>query len=243
MQVCEGAIELVGVVLGGAASGATGLAFPLVAGPFLLAVNAPPKAVALMALCSMTCQFSSMALLRQTVPFRLSPWLIGGGLAGVPVGSALLAQSDPAIVRICLGALIAGSGFWACCQPTVALPRPASWRQEAIVGLCGGVTGGLAGASALLPAIWCARRGWTKEYQRAITQPYVLVMQALSLALLWRLGAVDPSVLVSYLELLGPLILGIAVGVTVFKALPTRLLARAVVALAAMSGLALLLGA
>jgi hypothetical protein len=68
-------------------------------------------------------------------------------------------------------------------------------------------------------------------------------MQALSLALLWRLGAVDPSVLVSYLELLGPLILGIAVGVTVFKALPTRLLARAVVALAAMSGLALLLGA
>jgi uncharacterized membrane protein YfcA len=95
----------------------------------------------------------------------------------------------------------------------------------------------------VLPAIWCARRGWTKEYQRAITQPYVLVMQALSLALLWRLGAVEPSMLVTYLKLVGPLILGTAVGVTVFKALPTRLLTRAVVALAALSGLALLLGA
>jgi hypothetical protein len=88
----------------------------------------------------------------------------------------------------------------------------------------------------------CARRGWTKECQRALTQPYVLAMQALSLVLLWHFGALGWALLVTYLELLVPLLIGISVGVAVFKALSTQLVTRAVIALATLSGLALLTG-
>lgn len=235
-------MELVGVLLGGAASGATGLAFPLIAGPFFLAVNASAPAVALLAMCALTCQCFSIALLRGIVAFRVSFWLIGGGVFGVPLGSALLVAADARLVRICLGLLIVAAALWSWRGSAVAAARPLSSTQEAIVGLCGGVTAGLVGASAVIPAIMCARRGWTKECQRALTQPYVLAMQALSLVLLWHIGALGWALLATYLKLLVPLLIGIGIGVAVFKAVSTRLVTRAVIALATLSGLALLVG-
>jgi uncharacterized membrane protein YfcA len=235
-------MELTGAMLGGAASGATGLAFPLIAGPFFLAVDGSARAVALLAMCALTSQFFGIALLRRVVAFRVSYWLIGGGVFGVPLGSALLIAADEHLVRLCFGGLIMAAALGSWRVPAAAVARPFSSLQEAVVGLCGGVTAGLVGASAVIPAVMCARRGWTKECQRALTQPYVLVMQALSLALLWHFGALGRTLLVSYLELLLPLLIGIGIGVAVFKALSTQLVTRAVIALATLSGLALLVG-
>ena len=242
MLTHQTAMELAGVMLGGAASGATGLAFPLIAGPFFLAVNASAQAIALLAICSLTGQFVSIALLRRSVAFRVSLRLIGGGVFGVPLGSTLLITADPHIVRICFGVLIMAAGLWSWRGSAAAAALPFSSLQEAVVGLCGGVTAGLVGASAVIPAIMCARRGWTKEGQRALMQPYVLTMQALSLVLLWHFGAFGWTLLVTYLQLLVPLLIGIGIGVAVFKASSTQLVTRAVITLAMLSGLALLAG-
>src|SRR5579864_7752732 len=103
---------IVGVLFAGAVSGATGVALPLIAGPVFLMVYVPVEAVALTALCSITGQLFSMALLRRAIVFELHPRLMASGLLGVPLGSVLLTGLSPSMVHLSLGALIVLGGVW-----------------------------------------------------------------------------------------------------------------------------------
>ena len=43
---------------------------------------------------------------------------------------------------------------------------------EAVIGLAGGVLGGLAGLSGVLPTVWAALKGWPKEERRIVFQAF-----------------------------------------------------------------------
>ena len=165
---------VVGIFVAGGVSGATGVALPLIAGPLFLLSYSPVEAVALTALCSITGQVSSIALLRRAIAFEFRLPLLAAGLLGAPLGSALLTRLAPSMVHYTLGALIVLGGMWGLFQPAAHTPRPANIGGELFVGLTGGLTVGLAGTSAVVPALWCAWRGLSKEQQRAIMQPYIL---------------------------------------------------------------------
>jgi Sulfite exporter TauE/SafE len=145
---------IIGILVAGAVSGATGVALPLIAGPIFLMTFAPVEAVALTALCSITGQLFSMALLRRAIVFEFRARLMLAGLLGVPLGSALLTRLSPSMVHLSLGALIVLGGVWGLFQPTSREPRPAGRADELLVGLTGGLT---AGWSA--PPPWCPRSG------------------------------------------------------------------------------------
>jgi hypothetical protein len=232
-----------GVFFAGFVSGLSGLAFPLIAGPIFLIVDPAPKAAALTAICSFTGQLFSIALLHQTIAYELRLPLIAAGLAGVPIGSTLLTRSDPHLVRFALGLLIVLSGGWrllgARARARIAC-APSVWR-EAVVGLVGGLTGGLAGTSSVVPAIWCAARGLDKSRQRAITQPFILVMQTALLASLWGWGALDQNIARQYVDFVLPLLAGIGLGVVGFRALSSQAVTRLVMVVGAVSGFALLM--
>jgi uncharacterized protein len=50
-----------------------------------------------------------------------------------------------------------------------------------------GLTGGLAGFPGSFVTIWCSMRGWDKLQQRAVYQPYILIMQIVTiLSLQWQ---------------------------------------------------------
>jgi uncharacterized membrane protein YfcA len=54
------------------------------------------------------------------------------------------------------------------------------------VGLMGGILGGAASLSGVLPTMWCAMRGWAKDEKRAVLQIFnitILGVTATSLAL------------------------------------------------------------
>jgi hypothetical protein len=55
---------------------------------------------------------------------------------------------------------------------------------NAAVGALGGLTGPLAAFPGAFVTIWCGARGWDKTVQRSIYQPYILVMQLLTLGAL-----------------------------------------------------------
>src|SRR5579864_592893 len=103
---------IIGILAAGAISGATGVALPLIAGPVFLMAYAPVEAVALTALCSITGQLFSMALLRRAIVFELHPRLMASGLLGVPLGSVLLTRLSPSMAHLSLGALIVLGGVW-----------------------------------------------------------------------------------------------------------------------------------
>ena len=181
-----------GVFVAGVVSGTTGLAFPLISGPIFLLIYAPPQAVALTAMCSLTGQFFSTALLRQSINYEMRLPLIAGGLLGVPLGTVLLNHCDYHLVHCVLGGLIVISALGGLLlHKTAPTPQPSSPLSEIVVGLSGGLTGGLVGASSVVPAIWCAARGLSKQKQRAITQPYIIGMQMASLMSLLSFGKLD----------------------------------------------------
>ncbi len=230
-----------GIFVASMISGVSGLAFPLIAGPIFLLVDPACEAVALTAMCSLTGQLLSIALLRRSIAYEFRMPLITAGLLGVPVGSALLSTCNSHLVRIVLGALIVISGLWRSLQVEPRTPRPSSLLSEAVVGAAGGLTGGLVGASSVVPAIWCATLGLDKGRQRAVTQPYILTMQAASLLSMWAWGALDRHIIGQYTGFLLPVLAGVSLGVTAFHTLSSHAATRVVMAVVTASGFALLL--
>ena len=230
-----------GIFAAGAVSGATGVALPLIAGPIFLMTFPPVEAVALTALCSITGQLFSMSLLCRAIAFEFRARLMVAGLLGVPLGSAFLTRLSPSMVHLSLGALIALGGVWGLFQPTSRDPRPVGRADELLVGLTGGLTAGVVGASAVVPALWCAWHGLSKERQRAIMQPFILAMQFASLISLTIWGSPGGTLFNDYGMVVVPLLIGVGGGVACFHFFPSTVVTRAVLSLVTLSGLALLL--
>jgi uncharacterized membrane protein YfcA len=231
---------LAGIAVAGAVSGISGLAFPLIAGPIFLLIYPAPEAVALTAMCSLTGQLFSIALLWRVIGYEFRAPPIAAGLLGAPLGSALLCGFNPHCVRVVLGALIVLSGLWRSLRVEARVKRTPSLVSEVLVGLTGGLTGGLVGASSVVPAIWCAASGLDKSHQRAVTQPYILAMQAASLISLWAWGALDRNILGQYADFVLPVLVGIGLGVAGFRSLSSSAATRVVMGVVTASGLSLL---
>jgi uncharacterized protein len=117
---------------------------------------------------------------------------------------------------------------------------------DALAGAAGGITGGLAAFPGACVTIWCGLQGWAKERQRAVFQPYILLMQAAALAWMqllpaapgggaWRVGLGEAA------SFLPPALLGTLCGLSLFHRLSDRQFGLAVNLLLIASGAALML--
>lgn len=232
-------ISSIGVLVAAIVSGATGLAFPLIATPIFLFDYAPPQAILITSLCSLSGQLLSIWLLRQTVTYEFRLPLILAGLFGVPFGTFALLWCDAGIIRFGLGGLLAICGAWrlsgggrgglrVCCS-------------ERVIGVCGGLCGGMFGVSSAIPSIWLAMSGLDKTKQRAILQPYIIAVQCASLIALLYNRAFTATVWIALEQYLLPLIAGIFIGTFSFRLFSSEAYARVVSGLVMLSGFALFL--
>ena len=53
---------------------------------------------------------------------------------------------------------------------------------DAAAGFLGGVTGGAAAFPGAFVTIWCGFKGWSKEKQRGLYQPFILIVQLAAIA-------------------------------------------------------------
>src|SRR3954462_7039316 len=89
------ALLLFGALAGGFVSGLAGFGTALMALGIWLYVLPPPVAVTLVLICSVIAQTSTLPAIVRSIDFKLVwPFLIGG-LAGVPLGTMLIAHADP----------------------------------------------------------------------------------------------------------------------------------------------------
>ena len=178
------------------AVGAAGFGDALTAAAFWLHVIGPSEAVLLMIACGVTIYAINQVVLRDKLDTsRLVPFLAGGAF-GVPVGAWLLRFAEPEPFRLGMGIfLVAYGGVFMILQ---ALPTVTA----------GGVLGGFAGLSGVLPAIWSGLRAWPKARQRVTYQPYVLTMHGLALVSLAVAGLVDVKMGERYLWCLPALLVG-----------------------------------
>lgn len=123
---------------------------------------------------------------------RVAPFVVGG-LIGVPIGTVIVASSDPRHFRLAVGLLVVAYAAYGLARPAIRIER-SSTRLDGAVGALNGVLAGSAGLIGIVIAIWCQLRGWTKDVQRTVFQPVMLCMSVISTIALVTAGAADREV-------------------------------------------------
>lgn len=232
---------LLGSFAGGFASGLSGFAFALIASATFLHVLPPVESTALILMGSLAAQAATIWRLREAMNWvRLRSFLIGG-VIGVPFGTWGLEHVSPGRFRDIVGAfLVAYSGY----SLLRGIPKVLTWGgrwADGTVGLAGGMLAGLAGLSGSLPTIWCGFRGWPRDEQRAVYQPFVILAQGLSLIVLALAGGVGADTMLLFAKLLPAMLAGVGLGMALYARIDEHVFRRIVLLLLMASGLMLVL--
>ncbi len=174
-------VVVLGALCGGFVTGLAGFGTGLTALAFWLHVVNPVVAAALVVACSVVGQVQSLYTVRRAITWRRAWPFLAGGILGVPVGVAALQMIAPQTLKVVLGIVLIGyTGVMLGLRrfPTTAWGGKTA---DGMIGFGGGVLGGLAGLSGPLPTIWCGLRGWTADAQRAVYQPFNLIILAIVL--------------------------------------------------------------
>ncbi len=140
----------------------------------------------------------------------------------MPLGVAVLGSVEVAAFRAGVGVflvLYAGGMLALRGLPVVVWGGRAA---DGAVGLLGGIMGGIAGLSGPLPTLWCGLRGWSKEAQRGVYQPYNLGVLGFALGIYAVRGVVTAQVLELALICLPLTILGVWLGLKSYGRLDDR---------------------
>ncbi len=240
MDVLTYALLLIGALAGGFVSGLAGFGTALMALGIWLYVLPPSVAVPLVLICSVVAQTSTLPSMWKSFDLTLVwPFLIGG-LAGVPLGTMLVAHADPGMFKLTIGIFLL-------VFPTILYfnRAPMAFRfggrmADGAIGFAGGILGGLAGLSGPLPILWASVRGWGKDERRGIFQTFNWTVLATALCLQAAAGLVEQQVLPLALLAFPCTILGASLGARVYHALSDRNFGDLVLGLLFLSGAGLL---
>jgi uncharacterized membrane protein YfcA len=232
-------------------SGLSGFGFSAMGAALLLFLK-PTSAVALLMLLSMFTQLLSFKKLwlelrphmkTGTQPDSVLPYLIGGCL-GVPLGVYFLTAADPKKLMMVLGGVLVVYAAYSLLMPKhwVLNAKP-GWGSASLVGAAGGVIGGFSAFPGSAVVVWTGLQSMPKEQVRAITQPYIIAMQLISLAafLVHDRSIFDSTLLALFVLALPVVYLGNSYGISHFKAMNQALFRQVTFGLLGLSGAMLLL--
>jgi len=204
-----------------------------------LHIMSPAQVAFLIACSGLAAQIYGMWHLRGTVDWRKAAPFMVSGVVGVPIGALLLTYIDPAAVKIGMGVLLTLYGIYGLARPAFAAPRP-RMSADLGVGFANGLIGGLTGLGGVLVTIWCQAKGWPKDVQRAVFQPVLFVVLAMSAGSLALAGAMTAETVKLYLIGLPVLLAGTWVGFRLYGRLDEAAFRRLILMLLLLSGLSLL---
>jgi uncharacterized protein len=233
------ALLLVGALAGGFVSGLAGFGTALMALGIWLYVLPPTSAVQLVLVCSIVAQSATLPSMWKRFDLTIVwPFLIGG-LAGVPLGTLLVAQANPVTFKITVGVLLLVFSV------ALHFNRPPAIRfggrtADGLIGFAGGILGGLAGLSGPLPILWASLRGWGKDERRGIYQLYNWTVLTVAFVLQLAGGLIAPQMIWLFLLALPGTLVGAWLGARAYHAMNDRNFGDAVLALLFVSGLILL---
>jgi uncharacterized membrane protein YfcA len=162
-------------------SSIAGFAFSAICGAMLFhLLDDQVQVVQIMIACSIANQATMVWNLRRDIDLpALVPFVLGG-LAGLPLGVWVLLNADHRVYTHLLGAFLIGYGAYALAGKPHKLAASHT-TLDAAIGFIGGITGGAAGFPGASMTIWCGMKGWDKTRQRALFQPFILLMQIAAL--------------------------------------------------------------
>ncbi|HYT96287.1 MAG TPA: sulfite exporter TauE/SafE family protein [Casimicrobiaceae bacterium] len=227
------------VALSALISSIAGFAFSALAGSAFAYLGLEPvHAVQTMVVCSTAIQLYAVWKIRASIRW-LSLWpMAAAGAVTIPLGVRMLLHLNGAVYAVGLGAFLTAYGCYAVFRRGTRVVRGGVWRDVA-VGALGGLAGGLAGLPGLFVTIWCSMRGWDRLQQRAVYQPYILVMQLVTIVWLRWETSTDMHV-TQDLRFVPFALLGAIGGLALFQRMSNKQFQAAVSALLMLSGIGLL---
>jgi uncharacterized membrane protein YfcA len=232
-------VTAVVILVAALASSIAGFAFSALAGSALAYLKMDPlHAVQTMVLCSTASQLYAVWKVRDSIRWMPLWPMLAAGILTVPLGVWLLRHVDASTYAVGLGLFLTAYGCYAVMRRDNRVVRGNAW-VDAVVGSLGGITGGLAGFPGAFVTIWCSIRGWDKLRQRATYQPYILVMQIVTIVCL-RWQAPAHASVVQDLAFVPFALLGAIGGLAVFQRLTNKQFHGAVSVLLVVSGVGLL---
>jgi uncharacterized membrane protein YfcA len=225
--------------LGGLTNGLTGFALGLVVSGIWLHIITPPQTAVLIVGFSLVTQGYGIWKLRHALNWRnVAPFIIGGTI-GIPVGTMLLAYTNPAYLRIGVGILLVLYSSDSLLRPKLK-PLDSSVSIDVGVGVLNGLLAGLTGLVGVVVTIWCQLRGLPKDVQRTTFQPVMFASGIVTAISLSVAGAVTTGMVKLYLLGLPMMLVGMWCGFRLYGKLNDETFRRIILLLLLVSGVALI---
>jgi uncharacterized membrane protein YfcA len=234
------AVVIAGALVGGVVNGLTGTGYALVSLGFWLQAMSPVHAAPLVALCSVMGHIQSLPSIWHGVRWpRLWPFLVAG-LVGVPLGTMMLQRVSVPPLKLGAGLLLVLYSAWMGLVRRPPVIAGGGRIADAAAGFVGGVMGGLASLSGPAPVIWVQLRGWGRDEQRGINQPFNMAILATALLSAAVAGLLDRQYLVWAIIALPTTIAGARVGLLFYGRIGDLGFRRLVLVLLGFSGASLI---
>jgi len=231
------AAVILGALVAGFITGFAGFGTGLVASGLwfhaLPAAMVPP----LVAMASVAAQTVGLIAVQKAFNWsRALPYLLGG-VIGVPLGIAALAAASPFLLRTSIGAfLVAYASYQLAQRHKREIGDWGGKTADVIIGVAGGFLGGFAGLSGPLPLIWLQLRGGESTNQRAIYQPFNLIVLTLASVGMGISGQITADVLWIAVLSLPVTLIGAWIGARTYTVVSPQIFQRVVLSLLLVSG-------
>ncbi|MBV8189364.1 MAG: sulfite exporter TauE/SafE family protein [Alphaproteobacteria bacterium] len=227
-------------MVGGFVNGLTGTGYALVSLGFWLQAMSPVHAAPLVALCSVLGHVQSLPSIWRGVRWpRLWPFLLAG-LLGVPLGTLLLERVSVPPLKLGVGLLLIVYSSWMGLVRRPPTITGGGRLADAAAGFLGGVMGGMASLSGPAPVIWVQLRGWSRDEQRGVNQPFNMAILATALVSAAVADLLDRQYLVWAIIALPTTIVGARLGLLLYGRIGERGFRRLVLVLLGFSGASLI---
>lgn len=235
----ETALLVLGALAGAFVNGLTGFGTGLTALVFWRHALPPVVAGPLVCACSVVAQVQAFPGIWHALDWRrLAPFVVAG-LIGVPIGTWLLPQLPVATIKLGLGVLLVIYCSVMLMGRIGDIYSKENRWLDGLVGLAGGVLGGVAGLSGVLPTIWASLRGWPKDARRAIFQGFNLSILSLALVSYAVAGLLDARFAKAFLIALPATFVGSLAGQWLYRRLSDDTFARIVLLVLLAAGVGL----
>lgn len=225
-------------------AGMAGFAFVLVAAAILLHVIPPAVTAPVLVLGSLFVQSLALPTVWRDIAWPRMGLFVATATLGVPVGLLVLVHGPAQ-------AIVAGVGVLLVVYAGYALARIAlrhaptrfdtSRHADAAVGFASGILGGIGGYVGALPAMWADIQGMDKRAARALMQPFIVFMQAITVPGLALGGFFTEQTLLMAASAVPAMLAGTWLGVRAYKVIPAQGFRVVLLSLLLVSGLSLVI--